>query len=165
MGCSDEEASLNSLIAANFFTVCFIYHRGMWQMIIYCCQLLYLLWKPTGTTDYNIWFCTIAYYSIRLPGVYATSTQKTYFRMSKKLAKNFAFTYPQYKCVCKDSPKTDTFYDLCKKDKNYHVKCLIFSTKVCLFTHDTSIYRETTLWACSMWRCTCRFFVSIFLSF
>jgi hypothetical protein len=90
---SYSKPSVNSLIAANFFTVLLVtdfYHRGMWQMIINYCQLLYLLWKPTGTTDYNIWFCTIAYYSIRLPGVYAAATQKTYFRMSKKLDKKIS---------------------------------------------------------------------------
>jgi hypothetical protein len=53
--------------------------------------------------------------------------------MPKKLIKNFAFTYLQSKCICKVLPKTNIFYGLCKKEKNYHVKCLIFSTKICPF--------------------------------
>jgi hypothetical protein len=49
------------------------------------------------------------------------------------MTKNFVFTYPQSKCVCKVSSKTDTFCGLFKTDKNCHVKCLTFSTKLCLF--------------------------------
>jgi hypothetical protein len=51
-----------------------------------------------------------------------------YFKI-KNLIKCFVFTYIQSKCVCKVLPKTDTFYGICKKDKNCHVKCPIFSIK------------------------------------
>jgi hypothetical protein len=77
--------------------------------------------------------------SIRLPDAYAPATQKTYFGISKNMTENFAFTYPQSKCVCKVLLKINTFCYTCKKDKNYHVKCLIFSTKLCLlYTHHVT---------------------------
>jgi hypothetical protein len=73
---------------------------------------------------------------IRLPGAYAPSTRKTYFEMLKK-TKNIAFTYSQFKRVCKVLLKTDTFYGLYKKEKNCYVKCLIIAPNFILFTHAT----------------------------
>jgi hypothetical protein len=85
--------------------------------------------------------------------------KKYILKCQKKLTTNFTFTYSQSKRICKVSPKTNMFCSLCKKDKSCHVIAPIF-----FFLH-TSIFRATTLWGCSMWLCTCKFLISIFLTF
>jgi hypothetical protein len=58
---------------------------------------------------------------------------KNIFKNVKKIWPKVLHLHPQSKCVCKVSPKIDTFYGLYKKYKNWHVKYFIFSTKICLF--------------------------------
>jgi hypothetical protein len=55
----------------------------------------------------------------------------------RNMIKKIASTYLQSKRVCKVSSKINTLCGLCKKDKNCHVKCHIFSTKFCLFGNAT----------------------------
>jgi hypothetical protein len=74
--------------------------------------------------------------SIRLLGAYAPSTQKTYFEILKKLTKNFTLHIHNLSVFVMFCQK-DMFCGLCKKEKNSHVKCLIFSIKFIFFTHVT----------------------------
>jgi hypothetical protein len=85
--------------------------------------------------------------------------------MSKKLTKFFAFTYSQFKHICKVSPKTDTFCGLCKKTKIVMWNVLFLAPFFLHTPDNTSICHAMTLWACSTWRCTCEFFVSFFWHF
>jgi hypothetical protein len=63
------------------------------------------------------------------------------------MTENFAFTYPQSKCVCKVSPKIDTFMAYVKKTKIIMSNALFLAPNfVFLHTpHNMSICRETTL--------------------
>jgi hypothetical protein len=71
------------------------------------------------------------FYSAR--GCICSRYPKNIFQNIKKIDKKIPFTYSQSKRICKISLKTVMFYGLCKKLKNCHIKCLIFSTKFYLF--------------------------------
>jgi hypothetical protein len=78
--------------------------------------------------------------SIRLPGAYSPSTQKIYFEVLKNFDK-IIYLYISTIYVCSSSfTKTDTICGLCKKEKNYHVKSLTFSTEFCLFNTSRQVY-------------------------
>jgi hypothetical protein len=58
--------------------------------------------------------------------------------MSKKSIKKFAFTYPQSKCVYIVLPKTNTFYDLCKRKKIVRWNALFSAPNLSFYTHHTT---------------------------
>jgi hypothetical protein len=61
--------------------------------------------------------------------------------------------------------KTILFMVYPKKRKNILWKALFLALNFVLLDtlHEKLIFRKTTLQACITWRCTCKFFVSIFL--
>jgi hypothetical protein len=88
--------------------------------------------------------------------------KKTYSKVSNCFDKKMYISII-YVCLSSFTKKNVIYV---KKEKIYLVISL-FLTPNCLFTRATqkSICHETTLWACSTWRCTCQFFASIFLTF
>jgi hypothetical protein len=96
--------------------------------------------------------------SIRLMGAYAPSTKKIIFQNVGKYWQEILHVHLHNICAfVKFQEKTNIFMIYVKKRKFILCKTLFLELIFFTQSHDKSSFYETTLWACSMWRCTSKY--------